>query len=146
MIDPQLSRCTSFVAALDASCYTGLRLSLRRLLLEHSVLSHCFPVLSCCVDELADLLLCAVCLRYGGKWAFSIIVAREEGQRVGVFARLRAQRRILVAQFQSNAIWLRMFVSSIPLAADSCFAHFPGGTATGVRRRYEKKPEGRVPG
>ena len=91
-------------------------------------------------------MLCAVCLCYGGKWAFSIVVAREEGQRVGVFAMLRAQRRILVAQFQSNAIWLRMFVSSIPLAADSCFAHFPGGTATGVRRRYEKKSEGRVPG
>ena len=42
-------------------------------------------------------MLCAVCLRYGGKWAFSIVVAREEGQRVGVFARLYAQRRILVA-------------------------------------------------
>ena len=36
-------------------------------------------------------MLCAVCLRYGGKWAFKIVVAREEGQRVGVFARLRAQ-------------------------------------------------------
>ena len=60
MIDPQLSRCTTFVGALDASCYTGLQLSLRRLLLEHSVLSHCFPVWSCCVDELADLMLCAV--------------------------------------------------------------------------------------
>ena len=87
MIDPRLSRCTSFAGTLDASCYTGLRLSLRRLLLEHSVLLHCFPVLSCCVDELADLMLCAVCLRYGGKWAFSIVVAREEGQRVGVFAK-----------------------------------------------------------
>ena len=104
MIDPRLSRCTSFAGALDASCYT--RLSVRRLLLEHPVLSHCLPVLSCCVDELADLMLCAVCLRFGGKWAFSIVVAREEGQRVGVFARLRAQRRILVAQFQSDAIWL----------------------------------------
>ena len=138
MIDPQLSRCTTFVGALDASCYTGLQLSLRRLLLEHSVLSHCFPVLSCCLDELADLMLCVVCLRYGGKWAFSIVVAREEGQRVGVFARLRAERRILVAQFQSNAIWLRMFVSSLLLAADSCFTRFLGATATGVRRRYEK--------
>ena len=29
----------------------------------------------------------------------------KKATRVGVFARLRAQRRILVAQFQSNAIW-----------------------------------------
>ena len=97
MIDPRLSRCTSFVGAIDASCFTGLRLPVCGLLLEHPVLSLCFPVLSCCVDELADLMLCVVCPRYGGKWAFSIVVAREEGQRVGVFARLRAQRRILVA-------------------------------------------------
>ena len=43
MIDPRLSRCTSFAGALDASCCTGL--SVRRLLLEHSVLSYCLPCL-----------------------------------------------------------------------------------------------------
>ena len=104
MIDPRLSRCTSFVGALDASCYTGLLLSLRRLLLEHSVLSHCFPVLSCCVDELADLMLCAVCPRYGGKWAFSIVVAREEGQRVCMAARTASHSRRAISKWRDLAV------------------------------------------
>ena len=94
----------------------------------------CWSILFSCIAFLS----CAVCLRFGGEWAFSNVVAREEGQRVGVFARLRAQRRTLGAQFQSNAIWLPMFVSSLLLAADSCFTRFLRGTATGVRRRYEK--------
>ena len=104
MVDRRLSRSTSFAHS-RARRLTSHRAPAWR----HCVPSHCFPVLSCCADELADLRVCGCVSTL--RWQVSFFTRRRSprrpsGQSAGwtglsSAGTLRAQRAI-----QSHAIWL----------------------------------------